>query len=446
MALIQSKQISKLVAGKMYIADFNMASVDSPLGGVGVTDTLASAALTAGDMGLEVPVQSHLNGPTLREGFITTNRNLVELFDVNDQKFSDAGGNEVYGRLVQQTDSESFTGLQSAAWWLLTDVAGLDPNQANYVTKTDIVVPFTNAVTNYDISNPPGGRTPYETGYAQFLATMLAQATTLEADGAITKLVMHTTLTQTLESNSQFTEARGAAAASVITALGDDFTVFTNKADITTAIQAVSNAYDISNPIGARTATEQAHAAELVQLRQIAFLAEGDGALTVEGSYNAVIADAKASAAYKDGAFVVMFYSNSGGTEASYSFPISVDALTIKFVIPYLYTFEHLPFDFATGMKSVYVNDDPSSSSSSVQVEQITVTAQNAVDALAFVFKPATRSTIYVNGQVVLSNTAQYSIDAVTNMVVWNPVIAGYNLMPTDEVMIEYETTGAAFP
>jgi hypothetical protein len=95
MALIKSKQVSRLLQAFISLTSFSFTAGSS----IVVTSAITTAASTAGDGGTAVPVQVF---STTTEGFLTTGTNLVPVWaSATKAKLVDATNNEVYGRLTE---------------------------------------------------------------------------------------------------------------------------------------------------------------------------------------------------------------------------------------------------------------------------------------------------------------------------------------------------------
>lgn len=134
------------------------------------------------------------------------------------------------------------------------------------------------------------------------------------------------------------------------------------------------------------------------------------------------------------GAYTVSLYSLIGGVETPYVVPGNI---TIDFVPSYVFTFETLPASFATRMKTSYVSDDPATSGQRVFVQPLVVTALNTIAAMVHPYVPG-KAVIYVNGQAHSDVHGSFTITPGSTALVWNPIPAGFNLEPTDELFIEY--------
>lgn len=93
--LIQPKQITKLLRANLYTAGYLFPAAATSV----VTTALTTAAATAGDGLVPVPVQTASTG---LEGFVVTSgENTVSIFGTAQQKLIDSAGTELYGRLTQ---------------------------------------------------------------------------------------------------------------------------------------------------------------------------------------------------------------------------------------------------------------------------------------------------------------------------------------------------------
>jgi hypothetical protein len=109
--------------------------------------------------------------------------------------------------------------------------------------------------------------------------------------------------------------------------------------------------------------------------------------------------------------------------------------IVIDFAPQYLYSFESLPHDFATGIDARFVGDDPTTQAVRTWKERLTVVTMNNLSLLT---NPYTVGPVdlNVNGHVISSLSLYFTVAGTT--VTWLPALAGYNLVPTDIVTIEY--------
>lgn len=91
MTLIQSKQVSKVLAGHIKVSGFSASG-----GSNDITTALGTAVASAGNGGVAVPLQ--VSGNEVTVGVVTTGNNRAEIDDGN---LDDGNGNEVYGRLTE---------------------------------------------------------------------------------------------------------------------------------------------------------------------------------------------------------------------------------------------------------------------------------------------------------------------------------------------------------
>lgn len=136
------------------------------------------------------------------------------------------------------------------------------------------------------------------------------------------------------------------------------------------------------------------------------------------------------------GVYEVEFYYYNGAMEIAYE----TQAFTnMELVIPYVFDFVSLPTDFATSLKTAFVNDDPVAN---VRIRRhvLIVTALNTLSPLAndYVgghFKMTINGVVYDEMQ---NSPAAWTIDLATRAVNWNPFHAGFNLLPSDQITVEY--------
>jgi hypothetical protein len=125
MSLIQSKQVSKFLQAPIFLSAFTFAAGST----TSITAALTTAAATAGDGGVSVPVQV---ASATQEGFITSGNNTVQVWDnATGQRLADAKGNEVYGRL---------TGAYTLS--LYSKIAGVETAYTYAGGNIDLEVPY----------------------------------------------------------------------------------------------------------------------------------------------------------------------------------------------------------------------------------------------------------------------------------------------------------------
>lgn len=140
----------------------------------------------------------------------------------------------------------------------------------------------------------------------------------------------------------------------------------------------------------------------------------------------------------KQGAFgwQVYYYVQISGVETTYTLPITVPM--VDFAIPYYFTFRSLPPNFANGLKSSYVSDDPAGKPQVWEEYSLTILAANTFPALTTA-PVALPLHVFVNGQML--STLDASIGAVpgSTAISWTGA-AGYNLATTDKVIVRVRT------
>jgi hypothetical protein len=443
MYLIQSKQVEKLISGKMHVQAVPVDTQFAETTNVIVTDPLTTAAATAGDNGVAVPVQFHMDGLDYQEGFITTGRNLVEIFDSQKNKLADLTGNEIYGRLTFGGLTAEEVSIQVAnSDFLYKHLPSFLP--AAYADKAALLAEATSFQADYDVSNPVVGRNASEVIYAAEIVRIVEHTTTLHDDVAVTKEDMLTSMMVRATTRSPFREERALAAEEVKTRLGDNGAIYIAPEDIVNTLSPFFAEYEVIAPQATWTASERAYSQGYDHHYLIALSYNGSAVPTAAAdSYAEIMASANAMSQLSDNNYRITFYSSVNGVETLYAFPEAVTPYTLDFAIPYLFTFQHLPFDFATGLKSMYVNDDPAvAGPSTLKLEQITVTDENEFDPLLYTFRAGTRSTLFVNGQTIPSVTTMYTVNIATNTIVWDEDEAGYGISVDDTVYLEYDSTG----
>lgn len=137
------------------------------------------------------------------------------------------------------------------------------------------------------------------------------------------------------------------------------------------------------------------------------------------------------------GVYTIGLFTMIAGVETAYEF---LTNQVIDYVFPYVFTFATLPEDALLGIKSTYVNDDPTSGLSDPRTytEILPVTGLNAIaGGITFPYTTGV-AWMSVNGQWLSTLDGSFTLAAGLQTVVWNNAIAGYNLDTTDVVTIKY--------
>ncbi len=129
MPLLQSKQIQRFLKAYIGLTAFSFAAGTSSV----ITTVVTSAAGTAGDGGVAVPVQVF---SSTTEGFVTTGNNLAPVWvSATKQRLVDASNNEVYGRVTQAAGVYTLS--------LFSSIAGTETAfTLGSTTNVDFMVPY----------------------------------------------------------------------------------------------------------------------------------------------------------------------------------------------------------------------------------------------------------------------------------------------------------------
>lgn len=130
---------------------------------------------------------------------------------------------------------------------------------------------------------------------------------------------------------------------------------------------------------------------------------------------------------------VELFFLDTLGAETAFTTTAAVD---LTFAVPYVFSFDLLPFDAFGSVRQLVYQDPSAASSASGKTEVLTVSALNTLSALALPYIAGGNAELNVNGQVVHISTGCFSIAGTA--VTWLPLVAGYDLDTTDSVVATY--------
>jgi hypothetical protein len=136
------------------------------------------------------------------------------------------------------------------------------------------------------------------------------------------------------------------------------------------------------------------------------------------------------------GAYTVKLYSVEAGIETAYT-PTS--PVTVDLTVPYVYSFENLPYDALVGGTAKFISQDVAGGARYV-TEVLSVTGVNVLAARSQPIKAGTVAELYINGQIIDSlggGTAAFTMTGTTTT--WSSINAGYSLVTTDRVIARYE-------
>lgn len=132
--------------------------------------------------------------------------------------------------------------------------------------------------------------------------------------------------------------------------------------------------------------------------------------------------------------WTLSYFSIIGSTETTFTMPA---AASVDFEVPYVFTFDTLPFTAITSLVNRHIAPDPSAFGQRFQPDVLTVTATNTVSALSRAYA-GPYAMLLVNG-VVYTNfgpTPPFSVSGTA--VTWSAANAGFPLATSDEVKAIY--------
>jgi hypothetical protein len=132
--------------------------------------------------------------------------------------------------------------------------------------------------------------------------------------------------------------------------------------------------------------------------------------------------------------YTLSYYSLVSGVETAYT----MSAIDIDFEFAYKFDFARLPYDFAIGIKTRNVGDDPSSGGTPVFREAIAVTGTNTLADLTKT--PIGSMELLINGQALSSVDSPAPFTRSGKALTWSASNAGYALATTDKVVAVYES------
>lgn len=133
---------------------------------------------------------------------------------------------------------------------------------------------------------------------------------------------------------------------------------------------------------------------------------------------------------------VTYYYLSDLGIETAYTL---TNNYSFNFSIPYRYELKDLPTDFAIKLKSDKLTDSSSSSTGAVlYTQELTVLSTNVLSNLDFLPFVTNNVSLIVNGETLnhIGTGKQFTVAGLA--VTWLPLIAGYNIVPTDRVIVQY--------
>lgn len=128
------------------------------------------------------------------------------------------------------------------------------------------------------------------------------------------------------------------------------------------------------------------------------------------------------------------------GVEAAHSFPASRN---IDFEFNYRFDFRRFPGDGIIGVSTRNVAQDAALWSGNLQIEQLTVTATNAIAALSRVPTAAETVVLHINGvtyDAIGGASADFAVNLTTRAITWSVANAGFNVETDDRVIAQYIT------
>ena len=216
-----------------------------------------------------------------------------------------------------------------------------------------------------------------------------------------------------------------------------------SRNDYRTMLNNNVNLYDAAHPTP-RTSEEQAYMDVLTEAQSAGAMF----ALTANAAIANVLAQIAQYSTLPGLAYFVKFYSRISNVETPFEFFGETGGSTyvFDFILPYLFTFEHLPAYFATNVKSNYIGDDPVKMGDQVFEEELTYLGINDFSKLTYVPLSGSIILVSVNG-VQFSNVDSnfFGIDPVTNKMVWVDDDT-YSIDEEDTIVVNYKHSGVLAP
>ena len=133
--------------------------------------------------------------------------------------------------------------------------------------------------------------------------------------------------------------------------------------------------------------------------------------------------------------YTLSLFSDIAGVQTAFTL---LTATNLDVMVPYIFTFEHLPFDAFIGRTMNFVSNDPASQAGRTKRELLTVTSLNTLSALTTAYLGTGTLVLVVNGVLVDNLDSPVALTATGTAVTWNATNAGYNLNTTDNVIAFY--------
>lgn len=197
---------------------------------------------------------------------------------------------------------------------------------------------------------------------------------------------------------------------------------------LTTALNTAGNGGS-AVPLQVGSATQEGvSTAAGFNLTDVYVVSTGDK--LVDGAGNEVYAKVSNSGSV----WTLSYFSAPNGTETAYTM---VASTSISFEIPYVFTFDHLPYTAITAMVSRHIAPDLATFGYRETSEALTVTAANTVSN--FTYTPTGAKTqLIVNGVVYMPIGASPPFTVSGKVITWSAANAGFALATTDEVKVAY--------
>ena len=453
MALIKSKQIDKLIAGKIDFPVTSLSNFMTPTSSLYINLECGAATEKAGEEEARVKIVPHVDDAAqLREGFITTVHNLVEVSYENGNRLMDTDGSEVFGRIIAEpklspvtiAEDDAHIDISVPVWNIEIDGLGTVADQHQLIQDR---------INEYDIQFPIATRNEYQEAYADMLVTLQTAALAAVPQDKITiynevfnaHVKVHDGAVRMEYSEGVLGHDAVEWSKTLEAAMPVD------KADYKTQYEAWEATWSTWHSDKSFHSIRRLGLSTNLKSKMDAMIL--NATLSVDDMKTAMDNYFYGYESKVEGFIKVSFWKiNASGTEVSapiksYSAVSSHNGTSkIKMTVPYLFTFEHAPMTQVSNFGNVYIADDPASSEITFATQTLNVTALNTMDHLTLAHKAGTDSEITVNGQTFHSSLKKYAIEFGTQTVLWDSSESGFDIKVGDVVEITYQTTGVTVP
>lgn len=175
------------------------------------------------------------------------------------------------------------------------------------------------------------------------------------------------------------------------------------------------------------------------------FIVSGKNVCQVYDSEGQKMADSSGNEVYGrlsvvSGAYTLSLFSNLNNVETAF---VMSAPTTISFSPSYIYSFAHLPADFATSLAEAYQGNDPKDLApivSQMVSQLLPISTINTLPVLTYNYTPGEEFFLFVNGEAANALGPTPAFNVVGKNITWYAANAGYSLTSSDEVVAFYGT------